>query len=131
MCKPNPCNNGATCLQLGSYGYACKCTPDCTGYNCSECVAQTTPHQLLNVSKIRPPSNKPHINKIEEPSQAPPPTQDLEWTTNILNTEKMNEKICKNLNKTFCKKFRILTLCRIEFIYLGVSLKSYCCDLCL
>lgn len=107
MCKPNPCKNGATCLQLGSNGYACQCAPECAGFNCSVCMhQQSTSNKLAGV---------------------------LAAKTNDASTKiaQVTTKTCRNLNKGFCRKFRELTNCKHDYSYLGTSLKSYCCDLCL
>ena len=48
---PNPCNNGGSCQQLGSYEYFCSCTKSCSGFNCNHCQANSTsPHSELSLA---------------------------------------------------------------------------------
>ena len=35
-CIPSPCQNGATCIPIGTVDFACKCPPQFTGKLCTE-----------------------------------------------------------------------------------------------
>lgn len=134
MCLPNPCKNGGTCLQLGSFGFVCQCPSNCNGYNCSTC-STTTQTTTSTTTKTTTKKTTVH-NKVEEITKELFPIENKNDEKGIVAvvstiTTTANKADCQNLNKKFCKKFRDLTKCKRDHNYLGVSLKSYCCELCL